>query len=1179
MTFRTRRTAASFAVVFLAYCFYRLAMVPFVDPSVTLVEAAPVGERDPVPPTQRSAVQLTDYQKLFPPDAWERQNPIIIESDGTKLLIEGYENLPGTEVAANGKLKPGDKVKLTRLTIVFLPDPAKQTEKNPGQIIIMRAPEGGILQFDSPVDMGRGKAGKLVGAELFGQVTVYGTASTPEANDELQIWTRDLVLKNQKLTSVHPVKFRHGPNSGSGEELLIDLLPAPVGKKKSESGPDIGGIERLTLQRNVQMNLIPRSAGIMPGSRSVDASSQLTTGLPSTRNRPVDIRCLGPFQFDMVRQIATFNRQVDVNIANPIGVSDQLRCEILNLFFASRGKPEIDRNAVATGGQRTRPNELEVRRMEAIGSPVTVTSEVNQMRGTGNRLVYDTQSRAVSIEASPGQADVHFVSKANEFRGRSVMVEPSESGENGIPRAEAKGAGWCRLTSPRNPNRGVVASWTKQMQLQPVDGLHQLSMLGDAQANSGSFGDLAGDEIHVWMQELPSKSTKDLPPIAAGSHRDAQLTDTQSPDPQTPVARLTDVRPTTAGYGPGSEQPPATPAQREARSRPEMNAQPKRLLARGNVRFNSPRLRGDTEHLELWFEQAAGIGAPAAASPGETGAGPALTGTPPPTTGATGSTDGRGGIAGLMSPGAEGVPDRQYELQGKMIRARLTTVPTSKGEEQVLNDLQIDGNVRLVEVRLAQASTGLVQNGAAPLPPMSIFGDLVRVDRASDPSASISVRGRPAEVADRGMKMIGDVIRMERGQNMLWIEGPGQMTLPPNSRNLTLTSSPVRPVSSVAAQPAAPRNSLTSRGMGGPVTIDFQGGMTFDGLTATFQKQVVVSTERRTVQAAHPTVPRTERMQLKSELVEARLQQRVDFAAMNGRSSQQDANWQRVVCKGEVNMFVQASDHRGPAANDQMLFRDLTLEQETGAIHALGPGWIESFRLGEARSLGNMGQRPGVAGGQSPTGARLASDLRAPHLAQRPGDDGNWTSGAAVGNNAGGKKEQINYTFVTFEREVTGNLNHGELTLHQDVRAISGPVSNWSQKLDPDHFERNGPDTISIKADQLTMAQTPGEGQAGGASEIRAAGNISVEGMRFGATSERPEGSQFRATAERLSYAESKGQMVLEGNGRNDAVIYLQDATGRESRSAYTKINFWPDTMRIESPGLRSMTTDLSPLQ
>ena len=124
------------------------------------------------------------------------------------------------------------------------------------------------------------------------------------------------------------------------DKCEIHLLPSdrPRGKQHSAN---IGGLQSIELFHDVVMRLVPGSSGIMPldspherpsskPSAAVAPAASRRLGPPpipsdeavpaATREAaaaqpanappqpPVDIRCQGPFNFDVVQSIATFRR-------------------------------------------------------------------------------------------------------------------------------------------------------------------------------------------------------------------------------------------------------------------------------------------------------------------------------------------------------------------------------------------------------------------------------------------------------------------------------------------------------------------------------------------------------------------------------------------------------------------------------------------------------------------------------------------------------------------------------------------------------------------------------------------------------------------------------------------------------------------------------------------------------
>ena len=74
--------------------------------------------------------------------------------------------------------------------------------------------------------------------------------------------------------------------------------------------------------------------------------------------------------------------------------------------------------------------------------------------------------------------------------------------------------------------------------------------------------------------------------------------------------------------------------------------------------------------------------------------------------------------------------------------------------------------------------------------------------------------------------------------------------------------------------------------------------------------------------------------------------------------------------------------------------------------------------------------------------------------------------------------------------------------------------------------------------------------------ELEAADNVVVEG--------RMSAGYFTARSVRMTFAEDKGLLVLEGNGHTPAELFRQQQIGGpQSRLAAGRIMYWPKTNRF----------------
>ena len=249
---RATRIAGSLAIVVIVYWAYALLAVPWIEPP-----AAPRANRRKRPAaisrrrrTTCVDVQIKSLKDFFPPGAWELKDPMILESDRAKLLLQTYDNL-------------GDgRVEIHPCTIVFpYEGPAESEAQRRRQTIILEAPDGAVLQFDQPLDLGRAKVGRLVGGQLKGKVTIRSDWKEPGPEDDLLITTRDVQLTEQTISTPNPVEFRWGPHFGRGQDMVIKLLAGQPSRATRAGGPNVAGIESFEIRHVERLHLDLGQAG------------------------------------------------------------------------------------------------------------------------------------------------------------------------------------------------------------------------------------------------------------------------------------------------------------------------------------------------------------------------------------------------------------------------------------------------------------------------------------------------------------------------------------------------------------------------------------------------------------------------------------------------------------------------------------------------------------------------------------------------------------------------------------------------------------------------------------------------------------------------------------------------------------------------------------------------------
>jgi hypothetical protein len=1187
MNLRLKRTVSVAAVSLVALAAYHVAAVRLIEPQFD----DPADDSNPPPPfVDQAPRSLAPY---FAAGSWELDNPTKIEGDRSKLLFKKYENVDSNHV----RLEP--------CAILFFPN-GEAPGATSQRVIVLEAPKA-ILQFEGTADVQKMKFGQFQGGKMIGPIAIHGTPSRPAANDEIFADTPgDLQLTPELLSTDAPVNFRYGPNEGHGRQLRIHLLPSdrPQGKR---GGANIGGIHSLELLHDVVMRLVPGTSGMMP----LDARPQHTAPKPaavaapvanprmgpppipndeapsrpsvlgpaagtqqvnSEPQPPVDIRCQGPFNFDVSRSIATFEDHVDVVRIFPGGVTDRMTSDALSVYFAPK---TLSPSAAAAGAAPANPSaanapkpsaadasnpraasnrtsNLEPRRIEARGNTVILRAESNGVYARAAHIDYDIVTGRVVLDDERELILQQFV---NAIHCRSLEYTPGEPGRLG--RLEAIGPGWLRaiprqasampngrphaeqqpLLSPSAPigvtqlGLPVVSShrppqtvgqffeahWTQKLTMRPEGGEHVVSILGDARAGMTGEGELAADQIYLWLREVPVTDKSGIEQAPAGA-------------------------------------PSATPRWQVVADK---------LLARPNVRVDSPQLSGSTGLLEAWFEQAGPQSLPARApnafaGPNEQpGAALSRQATPavPPTIGTRGPL-GPGLAAGADPRTAQPPrqPQQHFDVFGDHIMVKfLTSAPRTE-----VQDITIDGRARF----------GESQTTVPGEVPLLVTGEQIEVLKANAPDTLVTVTGKPAEVAARGLEMYGDVVHLDKGSNRAWIDMPGHMKLPASQSaalaspsfaaapNAMASSSAYPPVDKrFAVENGTPPSIMRPAAPADPMIVTWKDRMVFDGRTAHFEHAVEGESKSR---------------HFKTDLLDVSLRRRIDFAQPR---MEEQVKIDRIDCQGGMWMETRSFDPYDPEkllSLDRMQTRDLSINETTGEIFGHGAGWLTSIRRGlpdpahqnrppaafdstnrpSSLSENRRGLSPFAAGTTTVVGEQkgtvpLSADgsrmgIKATTVAQTgPAPTAKPASGRHRSSRSGGllsEKSQLNYLNVQFDGPLSGNINLHEIVFHDRVRSVYGPIMSWEDQLNPDDTDDLGDGGALMTCDLLKVRQTNDKPPSGAADrhpiELEAIGNASVEG------------EQYRATGYRMTYTESKDLLILEGDGRSDAWLYRQEHPG-----------------------------------
>jgi hypothetical protein len=1127
-----------------------------------------------------TAAPTTPFEALiarhFPPEAWQTQRPKVAEYDGYVFLFRDYRQLPDGAVelkpctlvilpkgfddsAAGGSQSTsigGDSrdgvasatggVPPANLSVAadgFTPGESgsgkadtaltDRPSSKPDAPVIVAAEGGALLQFDGDTAAARGRFGRFLGGRLPGEVRVTRPESFPGAGDAMSLTTRNIQIDAQRIWTPHDVQFRYGASYGSGRDLVVTLAPpvdpaanasvVTVGDSTSDGGGlgggsgneaaagFAGGVAPLGLPESSTaaggtaaggggLERLPGVGGFLPNAS--DSKPSAAQGKP----QPLSGAALQGVKFIELVHLEKLHletsRQREGLLGGPGDAPVEIRCQ-------GSFRMDIQERIVSFD------DRVEVQRLRSDGEGDQLTCQVlllhfdrvrartgefapERLVATGNPVLLHApamgaRARGARLEYLLERRLIHLedpqgaVLEQAQQRLEAPQVQYQLAADpSGLGRAWASGPG--RLTRVDPAGGALETTWRQELRLRPQDDLHVLSLRGGTTIQMPGMGRFEAETLHAWLREVSS-------------------------------------------------------------DRRSKEIQPDRLLAQGSVRFQSPRLSGETRELQAWFRpdgidervppgRVSSVGGDSGVSDNSRDGGEQVG-----NGGSPGRTIAYGGSSSNDPPVD---PADALYLEGDLLRLRLRFSAARTRLDQVA----VSGNVRV-----RQAGTG-----DSPEPRLKVTGDELNIEDADTSAAHLSVRGtgnRLAQVTARSLTLDGREIQVHQGENRLWIDGAGQMSFPP----LAPRAKPMGELLFQNRQPLGDANAGGSDfggangagpyganpnganpegggldgsgpngvGPGGvgaiggaprrppPITVAWKGRMDFDGQTARFQRDVQVRGTQRLESGELLEVF------VLGGLLDVSLSHRLSFA---GGAAPPDLALGAMTFGGHIYVEGRTTQSGLVTATHRLQMHNLTIDQASGRLHGDGPGWLSTVRLEE----GQQGISPTAVPGSS-------VPVAAPRLV---------------------------YLHVEFSRAVDGNLNARHVEFSDQVQAIFGPVARWEDELDWRNPEAAGEQGAGLKCERLAVGQLSGGEGGSPAVELEATGSAVVEGLKF------------LARGARISYSQAKDLLLLAGDGRSDAEFYRKPrANPLKPDTVARTIMYWRRDNRLEISGGRYI--DLSP--
>ncbi|MEK6270142.1 MAG: hypothetical protein N2B57_05225 [Planctomycetales bacterium] len=484
MATRFLYTLISFMVVVVVFALYRFLLAPLLLPTAPAqaVHTEFVEFSEPPP-------QIKRLKEFFNADEWESQQPIVIEKPEFAVLLKNYESTND------------DQLRIEPCTFIFFPEgrPANEQEK---PVVILRAPEGAILDFEGGCDLARAKIGRLQGGRLLGEVSIRSQNPENDPEKEFSLVTRNVELREDRLWSRQDVVFQFGKNRGRGRGLQMQFSLEDQADS-SEEKTEMQTVQRIELFQDVRLYLNLPAKPLLPNDPFADAASKQSK--PEAKDTLVEVRSQGRFRWDSDKLLATFEDQVDVTRHHLDSPPDRMTCDTLAIHFEkSAQRTQLNKPTVGKVTPSNLAINIEPTLLIADGNPVQISTPTWQATAEGNHLEVDLKTQRLILK---GERPVTLTHQQSSLTAMDVDYRPGEENDLGTLRAIGPG----RLISTQGDGSGgsFEASWKRILEMKPHEKGQVISILGGGRIQHAEASALQAEKIWLWLDRIPESMQHD----------------------------------------------------------------------------------------------------------------------------------------------------------------------------------------------------------------------------------------------------------------------------------------------------------------------------------------------------------------------------------------------------------------------------------------------------------------------------------------------------------------------------------------------------------------------------------------------------------------------------------------------------------------------------------------------
>jgi hypothetical protein len=961
------------------------------------------------------------WQRHFPADSWQQGQPKMLQTPRGILLFKEI-----TQLAA-------DQWRLEPLTMI-IPHTQKKHNAQPDDqafldqdVLIVNADQGATIQFQEALNLTRGKTPPVIGGKLEGQILI--TRKLKAATDERPwfLTTSDVQIDRRKISTIKPVEIRWDSSVIRGRDLSIFLKQDLL--SDSEDDPSPWGI-----LENMELIYIDEiSVGLPPGGLWADMK-QASPELPVTRGLPAQLRVQsgGPFRFDFVAsQASLMNGVLAVHQVGSLP-PDMFESQEVQVTLAPTGSTTEPKTEQKSSQTKISMGALQFKKLTARGmDPVGPIKGKNIVRFDAPNIGAAARAKRLEINFVDNQLELagrlegpQAVSTVTtldylgySFRAPSIQYRQSPDAEH-LGWLAAEGPGELLVAASSLMGQCNVR-WQKSLNMKPDGDKQWISLAGKTLLESKIHGFMTSELLDLWLKPntQPTPKKNSKNPIETASYL------------------------------------------------------PDRLRAQGNVTLATSQIKADVNELQLWL-----LHAPVS-EPASTGNAPPLAdsaGNPmyqfvgPPASSEdslSNNTPGQaevGPLSSVKSPDCNG----PVNVEGTLLKS---TVIVSK-EQSWIDSLTVDGPLKVFGNPTVAAPN-----------PWNLIGQQLQLSTNPQGQANVQVTGSPAKIAMGEAWLIGPVIRYDQTTGLIWMDQPGEFSIPTTTLNRTESGNnpTLQPSPSSLQWIKAPH-------------CKWQGRLIFDGQVANIEGDIELKG------MFSPSENRFWSVECGCQQMEIYLGEPINMQAPKRGTT----NLDRVVLKDSVDIRAAQNDSQGNRLSlERIVVPSLTYHLPQSQLVGSGPGWLRSWHL-SSMNLGQMAS---------------SSSLR------------------------NSPKQEIQGAHLNFHESMVAYMDRSEVVFEGKVELAAGPLASWEHMIDINTMQRLNANEMLLNCDLLKAYDTSGLGPKGsgigGSSFAPSTANWefqSLGNVRFAGKSDQGD---YSGSGYRVTYSQPKDLLVLEGDGRTPAHV------------------------------------------